>query len=75
MGKFFKDPLLHFLLLGTFIFVANGLLNQQNPTADPRTIVVNRGDLLTFMQYRSKAFNEKRFGIILDAMPAKASTA
>ena len=57
--KVFRQPLVHFLLLGLIlylIFEATGVRTQ-----DAKTIVVGREDLLRHMQFRSKIFDKDRF--------------
>lgn len=66
--RLLKEPLIHFLLLGLGLFVVYQRINLE-PADDPTTIVVDRNQLLTFMQYRSKAFDGKRFGEVLNRMP------
>ncbi len=52
-----RDPLLHFLLIGAGLFGIYGLFGgDAGDSTDPGTIVVDRGALLSFIQYRSKAF-------------------
>lgn len=64
------DPLFHFLLLGACLFGFYALVHK-GKNDDPRTIVVDRPHLLTYLQYRSKAFDAKRFKAVLDNMPQK----
>ena len=64
-----KQPLLHFLIFGLVLFgvfewVTHGWQSELNP----RTIRVDREDLLTHLQYRSSAFNNEYFSRQLDAM-------
>ncbi len=57
--KVFRQPLIHFLLLGLvlyLIFEATGVRTQ-----DAKTIVVGREELLRHMQFRSKIFDKGRF--------------
>lgn len=67
MKKLFTQPLIHFLMLGSALFVlyqwqvGSGGNNREQ-------ITVDREKLLTFLQYRSKAFNRELFGDRLDAM-------
>lgn len=69
MTKLIKQPLLHFLLLGSALFIVFDYSSTQNNNAlDDKVIVIDRGTLLTFMQYRSKAFNEQHFSQQLDTM-------
>jgi len=57
LKRFLKEPLLHFLAAGLGLFVLFGLVNQDDSNEDPNLIVVDRDALLTFTQYRIKAFN------------------
>ncbi len=66
-----REPLLHFLLLGLCLFLAYGSLNPNNTETDQDRIVVDRDTLLTYMQYRAKAFDAKRAGQQLEAMPSE----
>ncbi len=40
-----KDPFVHFLVLGAVIYVAYGLLNDDQPTADPKAITITSGEI------------------------------
>jgi len=55
--RFLKEPLLHFLAAGLGLFVLFGVVNRDEPDADPNVVTVDRDALLTFVQYRIKAFN------------------
>lgn len=69
--KILKDPLTHFLALGGVLFLVFSLLNPSSGVdSDPKTIVVDRAALLTFIQYRSKAFQPEKASAALDAMSA-----
>ena len=57
MRRLLIEPLGHFLLIGLGLFVLIGLTGRDSGP-DSGTIVADRAALLTFMQYRSKAFNE-----------------
>jgi hypothetical protein len=57
LQKLFKEPLVHFLAAGIGLFVLFGIVNQDEPDDDPSVVVVDRDTLLTFVQYRLKAFN------------------
>lgn len=70
MQKFLKDPLAHFLLAGFLLFSILSLF--ANEPDDPRSIVVDRQALLTFMQYRSKVFDTDLAAKRLEAMTADA---
>lgn len=68
MHKFLKEPLLHFLLAGLALFVLFGLVDRGDGESDPNVVVVDRDALLTFVQYRIKAFNPKLAGAKLNAL-------
>lgn len=61
---------MHFLAIGMGLFVLFGLVAPANDNLDSKTIVVNRNTLLTFVQYRSKAFNPEVAAARLDALSA-----
>ncbi|NOX94180.1 MAG: hypothetical protein GXP04_03525, partial [Alphaproteobacteria bacterium] len=48
-----KDPLAHFLIVGAILFI---VLSAIKPPENEDSIVVDRAALLSFVQYRSKAF-------------------
>ena len=57
MKKILKEPLVHFLAAGLGLFVLFGLVNRDDRDFDPNVITVDQEALLTFIQYRIKAFN------------------
>ena len=57
MKRLLKEPLVHFLAAGIGLFVLFGIVNRDEPETDPYVIVVDDDTLLTFVQYRLKAFN------------------
>jgi hypothetical protein len=57
LNKFLREPLLHFLAAGLGLFVLFGLVNRGDQDFDPNVITVDQEALLTFIQYRIKAFN------------------
>ena len=57
MKRFLKEPLVHFLAAGLGLFVLFGIVNRDEPDADPNVVTVDHDALLTFVQYRIKAFN------------------
>ncbi len=57
MKKFLKEPLVHFLAAGLGLFVLFGIVNRGDQDSDPNMITVDQDALLTFIQYRIKAFN------------------
>lgn len=65
MNKLLRDPLLHFFVAGAALFWA---LNIFAPAEEADRIIVDREALLSFIQYRSKAFEPETAAAILDAM-------
>jgi hypothetical protein len=64
-----REPLLHFVLAGTVLFGGFTLLgDNQESYEDVTTIVVDRRNLLNYVQYRANAFEPDTFGAALDAM-------
>lgn len=51
--RFVRDPLAHFLVIGALLFAAYSVFHAR----DEDRITVSRENLLTFIQYRSKAFD------------------
>ena len=69
IGKILKDPLAHFLVAGILLFVVYSFFNPGNDDSDDqKSIIVDKGALLNFIQYRAKAFDTKRFETILANM-------
>lgn len=56
MSKILKEPLFHFLAAGLLLFLLFSLVNRDNNLQTGRRITVDKDSLLTFMQYRSRAF-------------------
>lgn len=67
--KILKQPLLHFLLIGAAFFLIFHLTSSKNPESDLKTVIVDKNSLVTFMQYRSKKFNQDEFEAKLKKMP------
>lgn len=66
-----REPLVHFLAAGGALFLAFQLVGDPAaPAPGDKTIVVDRDALLTFLQYRSKAFEPEHFAEKLDNMSA-----
>lgn len=68
MKKLLTQPLIHFLCLGLAFFL---LFQWKGKNNSDERIKVTRDKLLTFMQYRSKAFNSEIYSKKLDAMNEK----
>jgi hypothetical protein len=70
LKSFLKEPLVHFLAAGLGLFVLFGIVNRDEPDADPNVVTVDHDALLTFVQYRIKAFNptlaEKKLSSLSD---------
>lgn len=60
-----RDPLLHFIVLGTALYV---LIPQEDDLASDR-IEVSRADLLGFMQARARFYDDSRFAEAYEALP------
>jgi PPIC-type PPIASE domain len=69
--KFLKDPLAHFLVFGLGLFLVFNALNPSSNIEDPKLITVDRDALLTFFQYRAKAFQRDVAATQLAAMSEK----
>ena len=65
LKRLLKDPLVHFVVAGTLLFI---LLSLTRPTQQDDQIIVDRQALLAFIQYRSKAFEPQLAASILDRM-------
>ena len=69
MKKILKDPLVYFLMVGLGLFVLFDLVASDDAAYDSRVINVDRDALLTFVQYRSRAFEPQAAAARLDNMP------
>jgi len=63
-----KQPLTHFLIIGLALFVIFEFTSNRYEDEDSKTVIVDRVALLTFIQYRSKAFDNQRFEEKLSSM-------
>lgn len=68
MNKLIREPLVHFLAIGLALFVLYGFVAPDEEDLGGKTIVVDRNALLTFVQFRSKAFNPDIAASRLDAL-------
>jgi len=60
---------LHFLLIGAAFFLLYNLTVKNNYSdTDLKTVIVDKNSLVTFMQYRSKIFNQDEFEYKLSSM-------
>lgn len=76
MAKFFKEPLVQFLIGGALLYAALTLFTapEEGETSN-QLITVNDGRLLTYMQYQNKAFDEGQAQRILGGLSEDARTA
>ena len=68
MRRILKDPLVHFLAVGLGLFVLFNLVASNETTYDSKVIDVDRDALLTFMQYRTRAFEPQAAANRLDEL-------
>ena len=68
MNKILKEPLAHFLVLGLGLFVLFEIVSGDDAADDSKVINVDRASLLTFVQFRMRAFEPKVAEARLDAM-------
>ena len=67
--KFFREPLVHFLVIGAAIFVLYGLMGQQDVEEQERAITITAGEINWLTDTWKKRWNrpptpEERAGII-----------
>ncbi len=68
--KILKDPLVHFIVAGFALFVAySAIVANDSIETDSQIIVVDRAALLTYLQFRTRAFDPDAAEQMLDAMP------
>lgn len=72
LPKLFKQPLVHFIVLGGLIFLAYAMTVDPSAEAEAEpggnTIIVDRATLLDYMQYHAQAFEPEVFEARLAAM-------
>lgn len=71
MKKILRDPLTHFLFVGLGLFALFEFAASNEAAYDSRVIDVDRDTLLTFVQYRRRAFEAEAAAEILDGMSAE----
>lgn len=67
--RFFKEPLVHFLLAGGALFLVAGAWGGEEESG--RHIGLDRDDLLVFMQGRAQVYDEATFAGLLENMSAE----
>ena len=71
INNLLRQPLLHFLLIGAAFFLIFHFTSRDNINEnDLKKVIVDKNSLLTFMQYRSKKFNQEKFEAKLANMNA-----
>jgi hypothetical protein len=68
MKKILTEPLLHFLLIGVGLFAIYGFVAGDDAAYDEKVIVVDRDNLLTFVQFRARAFEPGAAAAYLDKL-------
>ena len=68
MKKILTEPLLHFMLIGVGLFALYGFVAGEDAAYDERVIVVDRDNLLTFVQFRARAFEPGAAAAYLDKL-------
>lgn len=71
MKNILKEPLLHFLVVGLGLFVLFEIIAGDEAAYDENVIVVDRDALLTFMQFRARAFEPRAAEAQLEQMSEK----
>ncbi|MFB3103394.1 MAG: hypothetical protein ACE1ZA_00580, partial [Pseudomonadales bacterium] len=66
--KVLRDPLVHFLVLGLGLFLLFELVASDEASYNAKIIDVDREALLTFVQYRLRAFEPRAAAARLDSM-------
>jgi len=67
--KLLRDPLFHFLAIGLGLFVLFDLVASDEAAYDSKVINVDRETLMTYVQYRGRAFEPNAAAARLDNMP------
>lgn len=68
MKKLLKEPLFHFLVAGLGLFVLFQIVGNDEAVYDDKVIVVDRDALLTFIQFRARAFEPGKAQAYLDSL-------
>ncbi len=68
MKNILKQPLFHFLLIGLGFFLLFRIFGDENKI-DSKTVIVDKEALMTYFQYRSRAFNDEVFEEKLASLP------
>lgn len=68
MRRLLKDPFTHFLLLGAFIYWLYGSVTNHGVLSRQNEVYVSRAQVLNYMQYKAKLFDEERFSDYLSSL-------
>ena len=70
--KIIGEPLVHFLVAGFFLFIYFKTCSTESGLEN--TLIVSKEEMLDFMQFQSKAFNEDVYAAKLDELTEKERT-
>ncbi len=57
LKKYYREPLLHFLAMGVFLYALAELFVDDSSTRDSYAIDINQASMVRFLQFQNKAFN------------------
>lgn len=66
-----KEPLVHFLIIGCGLFIVYDIIVPSNQHNNDARIIVDRNNLLDFMQNKSQVFEQEKFSQLFDELSAK----
>ncbi len=66
-----KQPLIHFIIVGFLIFLFYGFIGNEESEVDAAVILVDRTELINFMQYRADSFNQELYADQFDRMDSE----
>jgi hypothetical protein len=72
MKSILKEPLFHFLVLAVGLFGLHSAVSHEDNTTESKRIVVDRENLLTFIQYRTKVFQPDAAAARLESLSETA---
>lgn len=64
-----REPLLHFILLGTAAFLGHAVLAEHQAAATGRTILIDRQALVTFLRNRTQRLDDAAAAAAFEALP------
>ena len=57
LKKYYREPLLHFLTLGIFLYAMVAAFSDDSSQRDSYAIDINQASMVRFLQFQNKAFN------------------